>query len=257
MTSKSTRGERELPADADIRWDETHAQALRAALGRHAGREDGPFGYCELAGFLFAVACCPELVRPSEWIAIALGEDPDALGEDLPRVLDLAIQLHNHINEQVRKRSPLLPCGVVARPQPMENFAAGAPLSQWARGFSEGYAWLGETWEAYLPAPTDEEQEELDRGLAATLVVLGFFGSRAFAQASLAGMEQPQSVEQMAPRMLETLPTAMASFAELGRALEDIARERRQKPARRARTERNAQCPCGSGRKYKRCCGKS
>jgi uncharacterized protein len=30
---------------------------------------------------------------------------------------------------------------------------------------------------------------------------------------------------------------------------------RRQPPGRRAKTGRNDPCPCGSGRKYKRCCG--
>jgi hypothetical protein len=30
---------------------------------------------------------------------------------------------------------------------------------------------------------------------------------------------------------------------------------RRQPPARKAKTGRNDLCPCGSGRKYKRCCG--
>ncbi|OGI47473.1 MAG: hypothetical protein A2637_03240 [Candidatus Muproteobacteria bacterium RIFCSPHIGHO2_01_FULL_65_16] len=30
--------------------------------------------YCELAGFLFAVACSPELVQPSEWLPLVFNE---------------------------------------------------------------------------------------------------------------------------------------------------------------------------------------
>lgn len=46
-------------------FTEVEAEALRAALaGRNAG--DGPLGFCDLAGFLFALACSPEPVMPSE-----------------------------------------------------------------------------------------------------------------------------------------------------------------------------------------------
>lgn len=239
-----------------VEWTPEHAEALRAALGPRAAKEDGSFGYCELAGFLFALACSPELVKPSEWIPLALGEEPGALGsgEDVQRIADLVMRLHNHINLQVLERSPSLPPGVEVRPEPMDNFAPGAPLSQWARGFSEGHAWLEETWDAYLPAEADEDAEDLDQALGAIMIVLGFFGGRGFAEACLEEMERPQPLERMAPKMLEAFPDAMRELAELGRALEEIARERRT-PARSAKVGRNVPCPCGSGRKYKHCCG--
>ncbi|MEX0707786.1 MAG: SEC-C metal-binding domain-containing protein [Woeseia sp.] len=50
----------------------------------------------------------------------------------------------------------------------------------------------------------------------------------------------------------------MASYANLGRSVFDAVAERstrQQEPARSAKVGRNAQCPCGSGRKYKKCCG--
>jgi uncharacterized protein YecA (UPF0149 family) len=34
-----------------------------------------------------------------------------------------------------------------------------------------------------------------------------------------------------------------------------LYRNRRRRPVRRARVGRNDPCPCGSGRKYKKCCG--
>lgn len=48
-------------------------------------------GYCELAGFLFALACSPEPVMPSEWIPRVLGEGNGAFGslEEAQRVMDL------------------------------------------------------------------------------------------------------------------------------------------------------------------------
>lgn len=76
-----------IPAD----WAEPQAEALREAL--QAQQREGTLGYCELAGFLFAVACAPELVKPSEWIPEVLGEGPDGFGslEDAQRVMNLVM----------------------------------------------------------------------------------------------------------------------------------------------------------------------
>jgi uncharacterized protein len=59
-----------------------------------------------------------------------------------------------------------------------------------------------------------------------------------------------------------TLPTfeAMAKALRAGRPAADyreLEASRSQSPASRNPVPRNAPCPCGSGRKYKRCCGRS
>jgi Uncharacterised protein family (UPF0149) len=60
-------------------WGKPQAEALDALLAPKAG-EDGPMGHCEMAGFLFALACAPDLVMPSEWIPEVLGENKAAFG---------------------------------------------------------------------------------------------------------------------------------------------------------------------------------
>ena len=239
----------------ELDWTREHAEALRAALEPRAGKEDGPLGYCELAGFFFALACSPELVEPSEWLPIVLGENLEALGaEEAQPILDLVTRLHNHIQFQVLERSPSLPAGIEVRPEPMDNFAPDTPLSQWAHGFTQGQDWLADTWDAHLDGESGEEAEAMDQSLAASMVVLGFFTSRDFAEDCLAEMQQPRSIEEMAPKIVEAFPIALRELAELGRALEERARER-STPARSTKVGRNQPCPCGSGRKYKQCCG--
>ena len=220
-------------------WTREHAQALRAALGPRAGEADAPFRYCELAGFLFALACAPELVKASEWLPLVLGEDPEAFGseEQAQRLLDLVMRLYNHVNLQVLERTPSLPAGVDVRPEPMDNFAPDAPLSQWARGFSHGHAWLEKTWDACLEAEPKAEAdvEVLDETLGAIMVVLGFFASRAFAEGCVAEMKRRRTVEALAPKMLANIPEAMRELAQIGRGLYEIQLERGT-PARGAKS---------------------
>ena len=41
-----------------------------------------------------------------------------------------------------------------------------------------------------------------------------------------------------------------------GKAVEDTNKVKKQQPKRVAKVGRNDACPCGSGKKYKQCCGK-
>ena len=87
------------------------------------------------------------------------------------------------------------------------------------------------------------------------MMVLGFFASREFAESIIQEWSEPKPLKQAARRMLELLPDAMRELAVLGRGIDDAARELARKPARSTKVGRNESCPCGSGRKYKVCCG--
>jgi uncharacterized protein YecA (UPF0149 family) len=53
-------------------------------------------------------------------------------------------------------------------------------------------------------------------------------------------------------------PDAMREYAHLGRSIYQARREAgdfEQAPPARQKTQRNDPCPCGSGKKFKKCCG--
>jgi len=164
-------------------FTETQAEALRAALAARAG-ERGALGYCELAGFLFALACSPDPVMPSEWIPVVLGEAHGdfASPEEAQRVMDLMMALHNHINVEVAQRKPALPPGIEVRANPMENFGPQAPLGQWAGGYGAGQLWLEETWEACLRGAPEARDEAFDDALGSLNAALSFFTHRSLAE---------------------------------------------------------------------------
>ena len=214
-------------------------------------RPEGTMDYHELCGFLFSVACSPELVMPSEWLP-PIFDDQDPGYADLDQansVLQQIMGLYNDINLQVSESRVRLPDSCRLTERSSENFAA--PLGRWSRGFLGGHNWLSEVWESSAPRELDEE-------LGSCLMILSYFADPALAAAYRregAGGELDE--EQMAQNVVEVFDEAMAGYALIGstlyRALNNLSSDR-QPVAREDKPGRNDPCPCGSGKKYKRCC---
>jgi uncharacterized protein len=88
-------------------------------------------------------------------------------------------------------------------------------------------------------------------------MTLSFFSSRDLAEAfhheSAPGTG---SLEGLAESVLRVLPDALAEYAHLGRSILGGAPETSaQTPRQSAKVGRNDPCPCGSGKKFKKCCG--
>jgi uncharacterized protein YecA (UPF0149 family) len=125
-------------------------------------------------------------------------------------------------------------------------------------GFSAGHDGLSEAWEEHLFGELADE-------CSATLTVLSFFSSQQLAQAYFEESaprekgERETTFEEFAGAVRGLFPDSLASYANLGRSIFEAVAERstrRQEPARSTKVVRNAPCPCGSGRKYKKCCGR-
>ena len=203
-------------------------RALQALLSAPERPKD-TMSYLEAAGFLFAVCCNPDLVKPSEWLPIVLGENGGSFAglEEANRALQLVMGLYNHINAGVLAHKPELPPLCEVRAGPLDNLEEDAPLSQWSRGFGQGYDWLSLSWPDDLP-------DELDEGLGATLLVLTFHSTRSLAEAYRQETKgTPMPLEEMAARMQEMMLPTMAAYAELGRGLYEGMLKSRARPAKR------------------------
>jgi uncharacterized protein len=204
-------------------------------------------GYPETAGFLFALICAPRTVMPSDWIGGVLGETVLPGQDEANRVLGALMSLNNWIAMQRENGQSPLPPGVELRPEPLDNFEADAPISRWARGFLDGHGWVAEDWDTYVP-------DDADTGLA--LTTLGFFSSRKFAQAICDDIsEKPLSIESFSETVCGLMPEAFIAYARAGRQASELAQRASHQPVRSEKVGRNDPCPCGSGKKYKKCCG--
>ena len=224
--------------------------ALRAFL-EHPARPAGTLGYHELQGFLFTVVSAPEMVPPSEWLPIIFGDQEVdyASRDEAQEIIGQIVALYNTINAAVLDPPTLLPADCPLRDDVLANFEDEAPIAQWSHGFLRGHQWLEELWED-LP---EEVAEELD----ATLMALGFFSSRQMAEdfhAEATTGKQP--FEAMAEAIHRVVPAAVAQYAQMGRSTSTVEHEWEEPElTHHAKIARNEPCPCGSGKKYKKCCG--
>lgn len=215
-------------------------------------RPDDTLTYPQLAGFLFGLANGPALIPPSEWIPLVFN-DQDALYEtkdEANQVLQAMMALYNDCVRERTGGTLSLPPGCEMRSQPMDNLTTDAPLSQWAQGFGMGYDYLAEVWNEYTP-------DELDEDLGVLLLTLSFFASLKLAEVYHRETKGRGSLEQLAQSVMEIFPDAMREYAHLGRSIYQArleAGDLEQEPSRRAKIGRNDPCPCGSGKKFKKCC---
>ena len=193
------------------------------------------------------------MIPASEWLSIIFaGEDIDyASVEEAEAVIGQIMVLSNTINAAVLDPPTLLPADCPLRDDVLANFEDDAPIAQWSRGFLRGHQWLEQLWED-LP---QEMAEELD----ATLMALSFFSSRQMAEDFHAeDTSGEQSFEAMADAIHRVLPTAVAQYAHMGRSIAEVLADldtEAPEPAHSAKVGRDEPCPCGSGKKYKKCCG--
>ena len=192
-----------------------------------------------LDGFLTAVAAGPDLPDPMEWIDAAFayveGEGP-ASESDSEALAALIVGRFTEITAGLiafpPQCAPLLPPSTNASPDPQE----------WCLGFMEGIRLAGEGW---MPLFEVEDMR--------ILVVL-------IAAAAATEADAPQfemsldAFRDLRRDAMRYIPDCVVHMSEFWRDLEETPLA---EPIRRAEPKigRNEPCPCGSGKKYKRCCG--
>ncbi|MFV1985582.1 MAG: UPF0149 family protein [Thiohalomonadales bacterium] len=226
-------------------------------------RPEGTLTFYEVQGFLFTIACSPELVKPSEWLPLIFNEhEADyANDEEALSVMQALIDLNNIINNQVQTGEITLLDEITFTLPALENIGKTTIVGQWSYGFLLGHDWLHEIWDHYIP-------DELSEELGSTMMVLSFFSSQSLADAYYTEIEQSsdQTLEQFATVMQDTFANALMSYLHMGRSIQtalnehgseyenEFQHELPQPYIKEHKTGRNELCPCGSGKKYKKCC---
>ena len=187
-------------------------------------RPDDTMSFQELQGFLFAIACSPELIQPSDWLPI-VSDDEDIGFKDqseAQQILGLIMALNNQINSTVLERSNKMPNGCEIHSNVEANFDEKMAISQWSCGFMLGHDRLADLWDEYVPESQDDE-------IGSSAMVLSFFASRQLAEMYyLETTTTPRrrkpgiSFDEFAERVRDLFPDALSSYADVGRTISEV-----------------------------------
>ncbi len=216
-------------------------------------RPEGTMIYPELAGFVFSLCCSPESIPEEEWLPLIFNDELPAYdNKDQQASIEAAMRaMYSEIEQQVASEQISLPAYCEVLEPLVDNFGGEAPIAYWARGFLDGHEWLCDIWEACLDDESDDE-------LGAVLMILFFFADKELAenfaeQASAEGI----SFEQLMESVADNFSQAMSTYAMIGRGIKGRLEATPGTPIVREEQKvgRNDDCPCGSGKKFKKCCG--
>jgi uncharacterized protein len=226
-----------MPADPVARLEELE-ELLLALPG-------DPMLASTLDGFVAGLLVCPTLVLPDEWLPEVWGADPASdpapVFETEQQAKDVTGLIMAHYNAVAR--ALLAGHGRYEVVYDVDTRNDDTMWEIWIEGFARAMALRPSSWDSIKAA---------DRGTRAALAGLQALIEIADGTTSRAKPEIDE-LTKMAP---DLIPTWIDDLHAWRLALPSAISGKSIKPSS-TKIGRNEACPCGSGRKYKKCCGAS
>jgi len=203
----------------------------------------------EAHGFLCAALSGPQPMAEEQWLDEILGE-PEAGSEDLLR--EAADLLRPFVAELEAALAGGQPALLLLYPIDGEEGAAG-DYFPWCQAYLEGVDAASEDWFDALGADDDKEDSDEIRYLDEQLFLLFMLTGDAEEAARASGEDwlSDEELNRLEDECEEKLPQAVTAIYRFWVARRSIKTIRRETP----KVGRNDPCPCGSGKKFKKCCG--
>ncbi|MDA1099421.1 MAG: UPF0149 family protein [Proteobacteria bacterium] len=198
-----------------------------------------------LDGFFAALACCPDLVMPSEYMPIIQNgetEDGDMVFDDLGdarRFMDLVSQHWNYVHYQLNE-SP------VYFPLLREDETGAYGGNDWANGFLCGINMRHGIWSELI---NSEEH-------GGSMVPIWALAYEHHPEADMRPYTLPIDEKKREELIIGAAAGVMRMHAYYRRQGREYAAQTETFVRPHRKIGRNEPCPCGSGKKYKRCCGR-
>ena len=199
----------------------------------------------ELDGFLCALICSPDLVPPSEYLPVIWGgdivlEDQFSAQPILKEFLSLTMRHWNAIADTLQS-------GEVYLPLLLENENGVTLANDWANGFMRGMGLRKEDWTALL----DNEEH------GGSLIPIFALAHENHPDPAMRPYKEPVSTEKR-ETLIAGAAAGLNKIYHYFEAQRLLGTEPFHSTFRRSapKIRRNEPCPCGSGKKFKHCCGK-
>ena len=195
----------------------------------------------EAQAMIAAVVSGPEPIAPGVWLPELLGSGAAKLNDPLvAETIELLIRLNNDIAQSLlddETMSPLL--------YPVDEGSDEYDFAAWADAYIFG-AGLGGDW--YELA--GKHAEDLSELLEPLFMLNGML--KEDAESSGERWFSPAEEARLLADIQENLPVIVQTLYNFWRAKRGGGTVRHEEP----KSGRNDPCPCGSGKKYKQCCGR-
>lgn len=196
-----------------------------------------------LDGYLHAIAIGPQTIMPSQWLPKVWGEDSAMMPpmdsiEQLNHIMGLVMRHYNSIISGFEQSPPLMTPYWDTYEYAIGEFE---DAEGWAHGFTEGVALNRAAWKPLFDSPHGQQWYR----------PIGLLGEESFSADQDELTKTPEQREQLAQQIEDCLANIHAFWLPLREAIHE------RETAQRLRTKvgRNEPCPCGSGKKFKKCCG--
>jgi uncharacterized protein len=196
----------------------------------------------EMQAVFCAVAAAPEPVPLDVWLPVVLGAAPNwESPAQEAEVLDLVTRLHDEIAATLAAGQDVAPLLY-----PLDEDSEDLDFAAWADAYLMGT----ELGEADWFDVADEHEEDLYDLLQPVFLLSGTLEmqTREMGGTWLSPSEEARAMAQ-AREKLPDMPQRVYAFWRIKG--QPVQTQRRDVP----KVGRNDPCPCGSGKKYKHCCG--
>ena len=220
--------------------------------------------FCE--GFLAALACCRRRIPEDEWLAVLLGLDDGASFADdaqRQRFLDLWSRRTAEVLTALDTDIKALDEDAAYAPEVMDVRGAlaslppeertdieGEDIPSFAQVWALGFMFAIESWPEEWEAPKDKEAAKWHDSSLEAIVALTEDDTDE-ATLSAFGEDGPPSVSENRLNAYAEALWAVYDLREIWRSIGP----RVQQVIKGDTPGRNDPCSCGSGKKYKKCCG--
>jgi uncharacterized protein len=194
----------------------------------------------ELDGFLAGILVCPELIMPGEWLPLVWGGDEDAapVFENARQAEQMIGLVMEHYNATAND----LQSGRYAPVFEVDVRHDETLWELWIEGFDTAMQLRPDSWAEML-----KDDEEARMALSGLLMLIDI------AQAE-SKLPEPE-IQDLTEKAPDLIPAWVGSL-NAWRVKRHLASQLGVPPAPTfAKVGRNDPCPCGSGKKYKKCCG--
>ncbi len=203
----------------------------------------------EFDGYVAGLLVCPEMVMPSEWLPLVWGGE--GAFRDIKQVEQITQAVMNHYNVVAKV--------LATDPGQYEPIYGADPNSDdllwepWISGFERAMRLRVDAWEQVIQSDDEEAASSVSMIIAMNQIDEG---------TSELTEDAIDEIDKIGPDLLPQMVVTLNAWTKSHHVHDALQRDdsvtdspANVVPFRSKKVGRNEPCPCGSGRKYKRCCG--